>query len=238
MCGARLRLERMSFDRTQVSDLLARCRRRCCICGRFCGVKIETDHMDPNGGDDIENAIPVCFDCHAEIHGYNDQHPRGRKFTLGELRRHKQQWLDLFAQRPEALIEKTMSAAVGPLQALIDEIEFNVAAAEAGAQSSSGCRLRDEQFSELIRTGSLSLLLPDLKAAIIAAYVAAGHASIIGQAAVTKKAGGMGSSLSGSGASDATNAFANCGRLLSEARVQLLRFLGHEDSQDGARDFA
>ncbi len=224
----------MGFDRTQVSDLLARCRRRCCICGRFCGVKIETDHMDPNGGDDIENAIPVCFDCHAEIHAYNDQHPRGRKFTLEELRRHKQQWLDLFAQRPEALIEKTMSGArVGPLQALIDEIEFNVAAAKAGAQSSSGCRLRDEQFSELIRTGSLSLLLPDLKAAIIAAYVAAGHASVIGQAAVAKKAGGISHSLSGSGASDASNAFENCERLLSEARLQLLRFLGHEDSRQG-----
>ena len=73
----------MAFDRDQVSNLLARCHRRCCICHRFCGVKIETDHIEPKeqGGDDsIENAIPVCFECHAEIHSYNDKHPRGRKF--------------------------------------------------------------------------------------------------------------------------------------------------------------
>jgi hypothetical protein len=81
----------------------------------------------------------------------------------------------------------------------------------------------------------MSLLLPDLKTAIIAAYVAAGHASVIGQAAVAKKAGGMSHSLSGSGTSDASSAFENCQELLSEARLQLLRFLGHEDSrQDSA----
>ena len=126
-------------------------------------------------------------------------------------------------------------AGVGPLQALIDEIEFNLAATKAGARGSSGCPLRDEQFSELIRTGSLSLLLPDLKAAIIAAYVAAGHASVIGQAAVAKKAGGMSHSLSGSGTSDSCNAFENCEKLLSEAHQLLVRFLGHEGSgQDSA----
>lgn len=193
--------------------------------------------MDPKGGDDIENAIPVCFNCHAEIHGYNDKHPRGRKYTLRELRCRKEQWLTLFSQRPEVLIERTRSdAEVGPLQALIDEIEFNLAAAKAGAQGSSSCRLRDEQFSKLIRIGSLSLLCPKLKAAIIAAYVAAGHASVIGQAAVAKKAGGISRSLSGSGASDASNAFKDCEKLLSEAQLQLLQFLGHEEDsgQDGA----
>lgn len=76
---------KMAFERDEVSDLLARCHRRCCVCHRFCGVKMETDHIIPteDGGDDsIENAIPVCFECHAEIHSYNDSHPRGRKFGL------------------------------------------------------------------------------------------------------------------------------------------------------------
>jgi 5-methylcytosine-specific restriction endonuclease McrA len=68
-------------------------RRRCCICQRYCGVKIETDHIVPSdegGGDEIQNAIPVCFECHAEIHSYNDRHPRGRKFQPNELRGHKE----------------------------------------------------------------------------------------------------------------------------------------------------
>jgi hypothetical protein len=72
----------------------------------------------------------------------------------------------------------------------------------------------------------LSPLLPDLKTAIIAAYVAAGHASVIGQAAVAKKAGGMSHSLSGSGTSDASIAFENCEELLSEARYSSCGSLG------------
>jgi hypothetical protein len=94
-----------------------------CICHRFCSVKIETDHILPAaeaGPDTIDNAIPVCFECHAEIHGYNDKHPRGRKFTPDELRHHKKQWLELCKTKPEMLLQATREAGVGPFQALID----------------------------------------------------------------------------------------------------------------------
>jgi len=223
----------MAFNRTQVAELLARCRRRCCVCHRFCGVKIETDHIQPSGsggGDEIENAIPVCFDCHAEIHSYNEQHPRGRKFTADELRLHKKQWLELCDKTPEQLLgeERASDVEVGPLQALIDEIEFNRAAAKAGAEGDSGCPLRDEQFSRAIRTGSISLLLPELKAVIIDAYVAAGHASVMGQAATSKRAGGLSKSLSGSASTDPREAFERCEKLLAEAHQQLLKFLAHD----------
>jgi len=55
------------FNQKEVEHLLAKCHRRCCICHRFCGVKIETDHIiqPKDGGDNsIANAIPVCFECH------------------------------------------------------------------------------------------------------------------------------------------------------------------------------
>src|ERR1041384_1578180 len=45
------------------SRLRVEVHRRCCICHRFCGYKIETDHIIPmseEGHDDIENALPVC----------------------------------------------------------------------------------------------------------------------------------------------------------------------------------
>lgn len=222
----------MGFNRSDVATLLARCHRRCCICHRFCGIKIETDHIVPaaNGGDDtIENAIPVCFDCHAEIHSYNDQHPRGRKFTPDELRTHKRQWLELCDAKPEQLIDNgPRDVEVGPLQALVDEIEFNLAAVKVATTGRAGCPLRDEQFSRAIRTGSISLLVPDLKAAIIDAYVAAGHASTIGQAATVKRAGGLSMSMSGSRSSDPKEAFQTCESLLLEAHRQLLLFLGHD----------
>jgi len=72
------------FPQKDVDELLAACHRRCCICHRFCGVKIETDHMTPRdevGPSTIDNAIAVCFECPAEIHSYNDRHPRGQVQT-------------------------------------------------------------------------------------------------------------------------------------------------------------
>ena len=154
----------MAFNREQVAELLARCRRRCCICHQFCGVKIETDHIEPTaegGMDDIINAIPVCFSCHAEIHSYNDRHPRGRKFTASELRRHKEQWLQFCDQGSGLdLTGIATNSDVGPLHALIDEIEFNLTAAKAGYDYRSACPLRSEQFSRAIHTGTVSLLIP------------------------------------------------------------------------------
>src|SRR5216684_5884754 len=118
----------MPFNRNEVDELLTTCHRRCCICHRFCGVKIETDHMTQaadGGSDSIDNAIPVCFECHAEIHSYNDEHPRGRKFRPDELRQHRDQWLKLCVEKPEAMLSAAWDRDVGPLQALMDELDFN-----------------------------------------------------------------------------------------------------------------
>ena len=115
----------MSFNRTAADKLLGACHRRCCICHRFCGVKMELDHIVPSseqGTDDIENAIPVCFECHAEIHLYNDKHPRGRKYHADELRQHKEQWLSICKELPQSLIDSRGPADVGPLQSLIEPI--------------------------------------------------------------------------------------------------------------------
>jgi hypothetical protein len=196
-------------------------------------VKIETDHIQPKasqGDDDIKNAIPVCFDCHADIHSYNDEHPRGRKFTPEELQQHKTQWLAVCDTMPAQFLNehRTADVEVGPVQALIDEIEFNLAAARTGAKQLSGCPLKDEQFARVVRSGSLSLLQPKLKATIINAYVAVGHASVIGQAAVAKHAGGFSHSVISSSSVNRPDAFKKCARLLAKAHKQLLSFLGHD----------
>lgn len=85
----------MGFPKDVVDLALVATERCCCICHKFCGVRIETHHIRPvsKGGDDsFENCIPLCFDCHAEVGHYNDQHPRGRKFSEGELRKHRDTW--------------------------------------------------------------------------------------------------------------------------------------------------
>jgi hypothetical protein len=229
----------MAFNRDQVAELLADCRRRCCICHRFCGVKIETDHIvqSADGGDDnIENAIPVCFDCHAEIHLYNDKHPRGRKFTPEELKRHRKEWLTLCREQPaKVLLEPRESdVEVGPLQALVDEIEFNLGVTQCTDAGKVGCPFRDEQFARAIGTGSISLVAQELKSAIIDAYVAVGRASTMAVAVARKRAGGVSHSMSGSGGSDVDEAIRNCERHLQHAQRQLLKFLGH--GTDGCRE--
>jgi len=120
------------FPEREATELLARCHWRCCICHRFCGVKMELDHMQSSadgGPDTIDNAMPVCFECHAEIHAYNDRHPRGRKFTPEELRLHKERWLRLCETSAHFLASVPPRTDVGPIQALIDGLEFNATVA-------------------------------------------------------------------------------------------------------------
>jgi hypothetical protein len=163
------------FPRDQVDELLKACHRRCCICHRFCGVKIETDHIVPSaegGADTIDNAVPVCFECHAEIHSYNDKPPRGRKFRPVELRGHKEQWLEICRSRPELFIGTPRDADVGPLQALIDELEFNLIVSEQTSEGYWGCPFLEEQFLRAIHTGAIATLQDELKQTILNASVA------------------------------------------------------------------
>ena len=127
------------------------------------------------GSDDIENAIPVCFECHAEIHSYNDKHPRGRKFLPEELRAHKEQWLVICSERPETLVAASRSQDVGPLQALIDELGFNEKV-QSGINN-QGCKFRDQQLSRAIHERSISILRDEIRERILEAYQAMGAAN-------------------------------------------------------------
>jgi len=70
------------------------CNRHCCLCGKVCGTNIEIAHIIPKGkggSEDIDNAIPLCFDCHAEIGKYNKEHPKGNKYRSRELKTRREQ---------------------------------------------------------------------------------------------------------------------------------------------------
>jgi hypothetical protein len=170
----------MAFPQGEVEALLVAVHRRCAICHRFCGVKMETDHIVPRGEggpDTIDNAIPLCFECHAEVHAYNDQHPRGRKFRPDELRQHKEQWLQVCRDRPDIFAAPASVSEVGPLQALIDELEFNEEVAKHETDEGQGCLFLDSQFRNALSRGSIALLKEELKAALIQAYAAIGRAN-------------------------------------------------------------
>ncbi|MFA7420741.1 MAG: HNH endonuclease [Melioribacteraceae bacterium] len=85
----------MSFSKEISEMALLLSGRCCCICHKFCGNKIELHHIIPEsegGQDTFENCIPLCFDCHAEVGNYNDKHPKGKKYSTSELKKHRDAW--------------------------------------------------------------------------------------------------------------------------------------------------
>lgn len=79
----------MGFPKKVADNVLVKCKRHCCLCGKYFGINIELHHIKQkaDGGEDTEdNCIPLCFNCHAEVRSYNTHHPKGHKYTDTELK--------------------------------------------------------------------------------------------------------------------------------------------------------
>jgi len=81
---------RYDFSESDKVKALLWCARHCCLCGKQVGVGIEVAHLDPHSSE-LDNAIPLCFDCHAAVGHYNREHPRGRKYSQPELKARRDQ---------------------------------------------------------------------------------------------------------------------------------------------------
>lgn len=82
---------------TRIRTLVAAAR-HCCVCHRYKGVKVEVHHIvhqNQGGSDNFDNAIALCFDCHADAGHYNPKHPRGTRFSPAELRTHRDAWYEI-----------------------------------------------------------------------------------------------------------------------------------------------
>jgi hypothetical protein len=96
----------MGFSPAIREQAMVDCARRCCLCHKYCAVKIECAHIDQeaDGGlNEADNCIPVCFDCHADIGHYNTHHPRGTKFTSSELKKHRDRWYKQVLENPAVM---------------------------------------------------------------------------------------------------------------------------------------
>lgn len=92
----------MSFPQKIKDELMVASARHCCVCHRYKGVKLEIHHIVPKtdeGEDTYENGIVLCFDCHADAGHYFSGHPKGTKFSPGELRKHKEGWFKKVQER-------------------------------------------------------------------------------------------------------------------------------------------
>jgi hypothetical protein len=88
----------MPFPPDLRDKLLLWCDRHCCLCKKACDVFIEVHHIDPNGDDDEDNALPLCFECHGRVSHYDPKQPIGTKFKSGELKGRRDQIYDEYTR--------------------------------------------------------------------------------------------------------------------------------------------
>ena len=99
--------------------------RHCCLCGKVCGIDIEVAHIEKKR-DDLDNAIPLCYNCHAAIGRYYDEHPRGNKYRSDELKTRRDQIYEKYTGHfvPPLLFEITQ--IIGNNRRQLPDIGFNL----------------------------------------------------------------------------------------------------------------
>jgi hypothetical protein len=88
----------LSFSNKIKEDISALAARHCCVCHKHKGNNLEVHHIKPKaqgGKDTLENAILLCFDCHADAGHYFAGHPKGLNLSPKTLKRHKDSWLEI-----------------------------------------------------------------------------------------------------------------------------------------------
>lgn len=93
----------MAFRHEDVDDLLARTGRMCAICKRR--HRVQVHHITPvseGGSDDISNGIPLCPNCHDEVHSPYAPGRVTRSYGEDELRRHLAETIRLARQEADA----------------------------------------------------------------------------------------------------------------------------------------
>ena len=106
--------KRKDFKEMDKIQQLLWCDRHCCLCEKSCGVDIEIAHIEDNDNHNVDNAIPVCFDCHAKIGMYNKLHPIGTKFKAKEIKTRREQIYDKYTRQYVAPINYVISQKIRP----------------------------------------------------------------------------------------------------------------------------
>lgn len=93
----------MAFRPQDVDDLLAQTGRMCAICKHR--HRVQVHHITPvseGGSDDISNGIPLCPNCHDEVHSPYAPGRVSRSYSESELRRHLAETIRLARREADA----------------------------------------------------------------------------------------------------------------------------------------
>jgi hypothetical protein len=92
----------MPFDTAIRTKVLLWSDRHCCLCKKPCGPNIAVHHIVPesaDGANDLDNAIPLCFDCHGRVHQYDPACSVGTKYKPDELKARRDQVYEEFTRQ-------------------------------------------------------------------------------------------------------------------------------------------
>lgn len=110
------------------------------------------------------------------------------------------------------------------MQALLDEMDFNIEVASHPAAGELGCELADHQFRRAIQTGALALLDETLKRSVNRAYVDVGKANHF---LLSTRSHQVHGNAYNTALNSAQETIKDALPLLQEAKALLLQFLGH-----------
>ena len=89
------------FPETVRRKCLLWCDRRCCLCKKACGIDIIVHHIvraEQGGTNTMDNAIPLCYECHARVEHYNAKHPLGSRISPQEQKERREQVYEEFTR--------------------------------------------------------------------------------------------------------------------------------------------
>lgn len=121
----------MAIPQETVDRMMVKCGRRCCICRRFRPTLLQVHHIDERnqgGSDDEDNLIVTCLTCHTDVHS---QVPFARRFSVAELKGHREELIRLVAAGTLPTDESyDESAIVSHAVAAVPQGELSPAAVE------------------------------------------------------------------------------------------------------------
>ncbi|MEA2039945.1 MAG: HNH endonuclease signature motif containing protein [Thermodesulfobacteriota bacterium] len=80
-----------------------------------------------DGSNDIDNALPLCFDCHSEVSRYNKEQPMGIKYKPEELKARREQIYEEFTRHLIPPVHYEITNYLSPDQKRIfPDVGFNL----------------------------------------------------------------------------------------------------------------
>lgn len=109
--------KRPPFKVKDIIKILLWCERHCCLCEKACDTNIIVHHIEQEGSkkklSNIDNAIPLCFDCHGRVNSYNPKHAVGTAYKIKELKTRRDQIYEKYTRHLVPIVHFEITQVIG-----------------------------------------------------------------------------------------------------------------------------